>query len=63
MKTTVNMQRRAARAMKRAVQHGVDPRDTASTFAKVYKRLWVDDARRRPWTISDAYVSYMDKLD
>jgi len=48
MKTTVQVQRRAARAMKRAVQHGVDPRNTAPTFAKVYKRMWTDDMRRKP---------------
>jgi len=54
MKTTVQVQRRAARAMKRAVQHGVDPRNTAPAFGKVYKRMLADDIRRRPWTVSEA---------
>ena len=54
MKLTTQMERRTARAMKRAAHEGVDPRNTSMQQAKVYKRLWRDDVRRRPWTASDA---------
>jgi hypothetical protein len=54
MKTTVNMQRRAARAMKQANHQGVDPRNTVKRQGQVYKRLCHEDIRRKPWTMSDA---------
>ena len=54
MKTSVEVQRRAARAMKKAMFYGVEPRNTAPKQAKIYKRMWRDDMRRKPWTVSEA---------
>ena len=59
MKLTTQMERRAARAMKRAAHEGVDPRNTTMQQAKVYQRLWTDEQRRKArkvkaWSMGDA---------
>lgn len=59
MKLTTQMERRAARAMKRAAHEGCDPRNTTMQQAKVYKRMWTDEQRRKArkvkaWSMGDA---------
>lgn len=41
--------------MKRAAHEGRDPRNMTPKLGKVYERLWRDDCRRRPWTVSDGF--------
>ena len=63
MDKTVNMQRRAQRAMKRAIHEGVDPRNTVKRQGQVYKRLCHEDLRRKPWTMSDAITQHEHTFD
>ena len=63
MEKSVEMQRRAARAMKRAIHEGVDPLNTVKRQGQVYKRLCHEDLRRRPWTMSDAIDQHEHKFD
>ena len=48
MEKSKEMQRRAARAMKRAMRQGIDPRNSTETQGKVYRRLCVEDFLRKP---------------
>jgi hypothetical protein len=54
MKTSTQVERRIARAMKRAIHEGCDPRNTAPKQGHVYKRLWRDDMSKHVHRFDDS---------